>query len=157
MVVVGLGILGQGGWQLARLSVAQADIFNKPILAQLALNSSFTLLQSDRKCDARTFPDLRFYASDDELRKEFPARKPASRSDPERRDNIVIIIVESLSADYTGVGRPGRGLTPFLDELAKKGIFFYNSFANGRGPSTPRPRSWRACRIFGTRLSFAPG
>jgi uncharacterized sulfatase len=133
MVVVGLGILGgRGGWQLARLSVAQADIFNKPILAQLALNSSFTLLQSDRKCDARTFPDLRFYASDDELRKEFPARKPASRSNPERRDNIVIIIVESLSAEYTGVGRPGRGLTPFLDELAKKGIFFYNSFANGR-------------------------
>jgi phosphoglycerol transferase MdoB-like AlkP superfamily enzyme len=133
MVVVGLGVLGgRGGWQLARLSVAQADIFNKPVLAQLALNSSFTLLHSDRKCDARNFPKLHFYATDEELRKELPPAKPASRSNPERRDNIVIIIVESLSADYTGVGRPGPSYTPFLDGLAKKGLYFHNSFANGR-------------------------
>jgi uncharacterized sulfatase len=133
MVVVGFGILGgRGGWQSARLSGAQADMFAKPVLAQLALNSSFTLLVSERKCDARTFPRLHFYASDEELRKEFPTRNPASRSKEERRDNIVIIIVESLSAEYTGVGRPGRGYTPFLDGLANKGISFRNSFANGR-------------------------
>jgi len=133
MVVVGLGILGgRGGWQLARLSVAQADVFNKPLLAQLALNSSFTLLHSDRKCDARNFSRLHFYATDEELRKELPPAKPASRARPARRDNIVIIIVESLSADYTGVGRSGQGYTPFLDGLAKKGIYFHNSFANGR-------------------------
>jgi len=133
MVVIGLGVLGgRGGWQIVRLSVAQADVFDKPVLAQLALNSSFTLLVSERKCDARTFPSLHFYASDEELRKEFPTRNPASRSKQQRRDNIVIIIVESLSAEYTGVGRPGQGYTPFLDGLAKKGISFHNSFANGR-------------------------
>jgi len=133
MVVVGFGILGgRGGWQEMPLSVAQADVFHKPVLAQLTLNSSFTLLRSDRKCDARNFPRLQFYATDEEIRKEFPPAKPATPSNSERRDNIVIIIVESLSADYTGVGRSGQGYTPFLDELAKKGIYFYNSFANGR-------------------------
>jgi len=133
IVVVGLGVLGgRGGWQVVQLSVAQADGFNKPALAHLALNSSFTLLVSERKCDAGNFPKLHFYASDEELRKEFPPAKPAGRSNPERRDNIVVIIVESLSADYTGVGRPGQGYTPFLDGLANKGIYFHNSFANGR-------------------------
>ncbi len=133
IVVVGLGVLGgRGGWQMLQLSVAQADGFNKPVLAQLALNSSFTLLVSERKCDGGNFPKLHFYASDEELTKEFPPPKPAGRSNPERRDNIVVIIVESLSADYTGVGRPGQGYTPFLDGLADKGIYFHNSFANGR-------------------------
>jgi phosphoglycerol transferase MdoB-like AlkP superfamily enzyme len=133
MVVAGLGILGgRGGWQQMPLSVAQADVFHKPVLGQLTLNSSFTLLHSQRKCDARNFPRLHFYATDEELKREFPAAKPASRPNPERRDNIVIIIVESLSADYTGVGRPGHGYTPFLDGLAKNGVYFDNSFANGR-------------------------
>lgn len=133
MLVVGLGIIGgRGGWQSAGLSVDQADVFQMPALAQLALNSSFTMMRSERKCDTKNFPSLHFYATDEELRKEFPPLHSASRSQPERRDNIVIIIVESLSADYTGVGRPGRSYTPFLDGLAKRGIYFHNSFANGR-------------------------
>ena len=46
--------------------------------------------------------------------------------------NIVIIIVESLSAEFTGIGNPGHGYTPFLDSLAEKGLYFKNRFANGR-------------------------
>lgn len=133
MVAVGLAVLGgRGGWQKMPLSVAQSDMFDKPVLAQLALNSSFTMLHSDRKCDAKSFPKLQFYVTEEELKREFPPAKPANRSNPERRDNIIIIIVESLSTDYTGVGRPGVSYTPFLDGLAKKGIYFHNSFANGR-------------------------
>ncbi|HEX5959762.1 MAG TPA: sulfatase-like hydrolase/transferase [Rhodanobacteraceae bacterium] len=49
----------------------------------------------------------------------------------ERDLNVVLITVESLSAGYLGVfGNPG-GLTPFLDGLAGKSLFFDHMYANG--------------------------
>ncbi len=45
--------------------------------------------------------------------------------------NIVLIMVESLSAEYMGVFGDGRGLTPNLDRLAEKSLFFNNFYATG--------------------------
>ena len=62
VAISGLAVLGgRGGWQSRQLSTAGADVFGKPVLAQLALNSSFTLLRSQRKCDTATFPRLHFF------------------------------------------------------------------------------------------------
>src|SRR5262249_40471257 len=69
--------------------------------------------------------------SEEELKTQF-APPASARAGAERRDNVVIIIVESLSAQYTGMGEPTRGYTPFLDELGKKGILFKNHFADAR-------------------------
>ena len=45
--------------------------------------------------------------------------------------NIILIMVESLSAEYLGAFGDKRGLTPHLDELAKKSLFFNNLYATG--------------------------
>jgi len=45
--------------------------------------------------------------------------------------NIVLIMVESLSASYMGTYGDDRGLTPHLDELVKKSMFFDNFYATG--------------------------
>lgn len=133
VAISGLAVLGgRGGWQPRQLSTAGAEVFGNHVLAQLALNSSFTLLRSQRKCDTATFPRLHFFPTDEELRKQFAPKNLSSRVQTGRLDNIVIIIVESLSANFTGVGNPGHGYTPFLDKLAERGIYFHNSFANGR-------------------------
>ena len=47
------------------------------------------------------------------------------------RKNIVLIMVESLSAKYMGVYGNNQKLTPFLDDLTKKSLFFDNLFATG--------------------------
>src|SRR5262249_44851193 len=99
-------------------------------LSHLALNTSFTLIHSKPGCDSRTLPQSRFF-SEEELKTQF-APPASARAGAERRDNVVIIIVESLSAQYTGMGEPTRGYTPFLDELGKKGILFKNHFADAR-------------------------
>lgn len=50
---------------------------------------------------------------------------------PERRLNVMLISVESLSASFLGVyGSPGR-LTPNLDALAERSLWFSNVYATG--------------------------
>lgn len=46
-------------------------------------------------------------------------------------NNIVLISVESLSADYVGAYSSEFNITPNLDSLAKKGILFTNLYASG--------------------------
>lgn len=47
------------------------------------------------------------------------------------RKNIVLITVESLSADFLGTFGDDRNITPNLDRLAEEGICFDNLFATG--------------------------
>ena len=133
LLVSTLAIIGgRGGWQARRFTTALAQVGDNESLAALTLNSTYTLINSQRKCDTGTFAKAHDFATDAELRQQFPPNRIAAHAGGELRDNIVIIIVESLSADYTGVGHPHHGYTPFLDSLAEKGIYFQNSFADGR-------------------------
>ncbi len=49
----------------------------------------------------------------------------------ERKWNVILVCVESLSGDYVGALGNKRGLTPHLDRLAKEGLFFSNLYATG--------------------------
>ncbi|HMJ70076.1 MAG TPA: LTA synthase family protein [Cyclobacteriaceae bacterium] len=50
---------------------------------------------------------------------------------PEKQLNVVMVSVESLSADYLGIfGNPG-GYTPNLDSLSKHSLLFTNLYATG--------------------------
>ncbi len=48
-----------------------------------------------------------------------------------RKPNIVLVTIESLSAKYLGSNGDVRGLTPSLDELRKKSLYFNNFYATG--------------------------
>ncbi|MDG4476072.1 LTA synthase family protein [Thiovibrio frasassiensis] len=50
---------------------------------------------------------------------------------PEKRHNVVLIMVESLSAEYLGAFGNTAGLTPNLDALAKDGLLFNRLYATG--------------------------
>jgi phosphoglycerol transferase MdoB-like AlkP superfamily enzyme len=49
----------------------------------------------------------------------------------EKKYNVMLVMIESLSASYMGVYGDYRGLTPNIDALAKKSLFFSNFFATG--------------------------
>ncbi len=53
------------------------------------------------------------------------------RVGPERHLNVVLISVESLSADYLGTFGNTENLTPYLDSLVEHSVFFDNLYANG--------------------------
>lgn len=49
----------------------------------------------------------------------------------EKRKNVVLVVMESMSADYMGVFGSEAGLTPNLDRLSKEGLFFTHLYATG--------------------------
>lgn len=50
---------------------------------------------------------------------------------PEKHWNVVLISVESFSADFMGKFGNKEGITPFLDSLANHSLFFTNLYATG--------------------------
>ncbi len=50
---------------------------------------------------------------------------------PERHKNVMLVVMESMSADYMGVFGNKDGLTPNLDRLAKEGLLFSQNYATG--------------------------
>jgi hypothetical protein len=133
VTVVAAAVLGgRGGWQERGLSTGLAVMNDKESLAQLAINSTYTLINSPRKCDTGKSSKLHYFATEEELKKEFRRPNLLRPGTSGHFDNVLIVIVESLSAEYTGIGNPHHGFTPFLDGLAARGIYFHNSFADGR-------------------------
>ena len=49
----------------------------------------------------------------------------------EKRLNVVLISVESLSGDYLGTFGNTENMTPYLDSLSTQSLFFGNLYANG--------------------------
>lgn len=61
----------------------------------------------------------------------FDINRTIGNSGEEKRLNVVVVVVESLSAEYLGVFGNKEHLTPNLDALAKKSLFFTNLHATG--------------------------
>jgi phosphoglycerol transferase MdoB-like AlkP superfamily enzyme len=85
----------------------------------------------DRKAfsDIRTLlktPESRFVNND-----PFSIERNITGTGPELRRNVVLISVESLSADFLGSFGNTQGITPFLDSLAGKSLLFSNLYATG--------------------------
>ena len=56
---------------------------------------------------------------------------PVEGEDDEQHKNVVLISVESLSAEFMATYGNTEGITPFLDSLAQKSIFLTNLYATG--------------------------
>ncbi|WP_243374680.1 LTA synthase family protein [Geotalea sp. SG265] len=50
---------------------------------------------------------------------------------PEKRLNVVVVVEESLSAEFLGTFGNRTGITPNLDKLADESLFFTNLYATG--------------------------
>lgn len=61
----------------------------------------------------------------------FDLRRNISYPEPERKMNVVLISVESLSASFMQAFGNQQQLTPNLDSIAKTGILFTNLYASG--------------------------
>jgi phosphoglycerol transferase MdoB-like AlkP superfamily enzyme len=62
---------------------------------------------------------------------KLPIEREVVATRPERRLNVVLISVESLSADFMAAFGNKEGLTPRLDALAQEGMLFTHLYATG--------------------------
>ncbi|MBM3380943.1 MAG: LTA synthase family protein [Betaproteobacteria bacterium] len=125
-----IGVLGlRGGLQTKPIAPAHAMQLGNSKLAALALSTSFQLTHS---FENRELKKLNFFSSSVDARKilELPQGEFAPMS--LKGSNVVVLIVESLSQEYMGYLNPTSNFTPFVNELAKKSLYFNRAYANGR-------------------------
>jgi phosphoglycerol transferase MdoB-like AlkP superfamily enzyme len=60
-----------------------------------------------------------------------PYEREVRGEGPERKLNVVLVSVESLSAEFLGVFGGQGGLTPNLDRIAREGLLFTHVYATG--------------------------
>jgi phosphoglycerol transferase MdoB-like AlkP superfamily enzyme len=125
--LIGLVIGIRGGLQKKVLQPAYAFTVAKDQLAVLALNSSFTILKTSSRDQLNK---VKYYPSWSEVYANI--EKPKFQYSGAKNQNVIVIMLESFATEFWGVANNGEGYTPFLDSLAKKGLFFRNHFANGR-------------------------
>lgn len=133
-LVLALTVIGvRGGLQRKPLNIVNAHLFAAPILNNLVLNSTFTFIKS---YGAPSLPKEVYFTDKKEMLRHLNGALPGASLLEGKRlqkpQNVVVIILESFSLEYMGEINGGGGFTPFLDELAKKSLFFKNSYANAR-------------------------
>lgn len=123
LVISFIGI--RGGLQMRSMSTKQAFVFEYYQLGNLVLNSGYTLVRS---LDDKETQKVNLLTSDKEaLDKIYQLRSFRDGIQGENKENIVLIIIESLAQEYMD-----QGFTPFISQIASKGLFFSENYANGR-------------------------
>jgi phosphoglycerol transferase MdoB-like AlkP superfamily enzyme len=148
LVLAGLLFLGfRGGLQTRPLRPANAFVTSSIFLGNVSLNSAYTIVQSMEIGNEEEVNFMPMTAAIDVSRKmvrndfdgpfeseDYPLLRSTQFAEPERRYNVVILIVESLNANKLGCinGKPSQeSLTPCLDSLANRGRLYTNFYSNG--------------------------
>lgn len=121
---------GRGSFRIRPLGILHSTRIAGPEYAALVVNSTFTIIKTYGKEDL----ERQSFFSDSEVENIFsPVHYYNVADEPTRKSNVVIIIVESLSAEHMGCLNNGlQSFTPFLDTLSKHSMLFTNMFANGK-------------------------
>lgn len=127
-------LAARGGFQKKPLNPIHAFSSGSHEVGILTLNSAFTLIQSPR---GRQLEPVTFFADqgdvDEILKTEYGFAEAMGARVPTKQQNVVLLILESYATEFWGgVDREEPGLTPFLDSLRQHGVFYTESFANGR-------------------------
>ena len=105
---------------------------DKPLEMAVVLNTPFTIIRTLKK---QAFKPVHYY-SEEEVARIFNPVKHFQADSAMQKKNVMIIIVESLAKEYSGLLNPDvagyKGYTPFLDSLMLQSHTFVNAYANGR-------------------------
>lgn len=138
-IVLVLSVIGmRGGWRHSTrpINMNNAGAFvQTPEEMALVQNTPFCIFRTWGK---KAFVHKKYFSSEEELNRIYsPVHIPDSVG-PARKDNVVIIILESYGRAFVGSLNPqyrdarDRSYTPFLDSLIRESLVFPNAFANGR-------------------------
>lgn len=143
VLLLGLSIIGiRGGLQNTPLRIGDAYFSDDTVINQASLNPVYTFLQSLK--DDRTIyesipaqkalttvqaavadPDEQFISERYPLARKFINKQETSAN------NVVLIICESLSAEFVGTYGDPMGATPNLDKIASEGVVFERFLSSG--------------------------
>jgi phosphoglycerol transferase MdoB-like AlkP superfamily enzyme len=125
--ILGLMLLGARGTGLKPISVIDAANYSELKEVPLVLNTPFSIIKT---VENENLEDHRFFSEDSLIRIYNPVHQYQAQHELKRR-NVVIIILESFSKEYSGFLGGGNGYTPCLDLMLANSLVFPNAYANG--------------------------
>jgi phosphoglycerol transferase MdoB-like AlkP superfamily enzyme len=132
--IVGVGV--RGGIGLAPINQSTAYFSGKPILNHTAINTLWNLFDSMNKEGTNQANPYQYYASAEAktiLNDLYKNTTPDSAISilNTTKPNIVLIIVESFTADVVESLGGEKGIDPEIEKLIAKGLLFNNAYASG--------------------------
>jgi len=133
-VLLFLGI--RGGWQEIPINQSQSYYSNHNLLNLAAVNSGYNMLGSTLE-NRKFLEENPFLVYDMDEAKEIVEKLHTVERDTTsvflsiRKPNIVLILLESWSADLIESLGGEPGITPEFEKLTKEGILFTNLYASG--------------------------
>ncbi len=137
----------RGGLQTRPMRPANAFVTGSLFLGNVSLNSAYTVAQS---LEIGNEPDVELMPMAEAVSlsrarvrndfdgpfesEEYPLLRKSTFQGPERKYNVVLLIIESLNSAKVGCIKglpPGQSLTPNLDSLAQHGRLYTNFYSNG--------------------------
>lgn len=119
-----LGI--RGGLQKIPIVLVDAANYTSPKYIPILINTPFSILKS---ADLTELKPITIF-TEDELKKQYNPIHPADTGGF-KNYNVCIIILESFSKEFTGIGNRAS-YTPFLDSLMSKSVLYKNAISNGK-------------------------
>lgn len=130
------GIRGDFKHSTRPITISNAgDYVKRPNEIYLVLNTPFCMV---RTWNVHRLREVNFFTEKELNRIYTPVHLPMKDSTPFRKQNVVVILLESYSKEVTGFYNRHlddgtyTGYTPFLDSLMQHSKVYWNSFANGR-------------------------
>lgn len=123
-----LVVLIRGGVQLRPMELNTANYLAGGENVPLVTNTPYVMVRTFRKADLpkqKYFDDAKLATLLNPVR-EYGAGREF------RPLNVVIVVMESLSREYTAPPYGKEALTPRFDALAREGLLFANAYANGK-------------------------
>ena len=127
VLIVVTVIFIRGGFQKKVLKPIHAYTLGQFDLGNLILNSTFTLLKGDLY---QGKAKVTYFKTKDKALRHIHNSPFEKKNTFATKDNVVLIILESFATEFWGAANSYSGYTPFLDSLAKKGLFFKRNFSN---------------------------
>jgi len=124
-IFVAIGI--RGGLQLRSISAKEAFVFDTYELGNFSINSAYTFARS---LSQKRIQRASYYKNKKLVKEELLKQRSFNQGLQlkfDKKQNIIIIILESFSAEYIE-----QGYAPFLSRLAKEGLSFDFGVSNGR-------------------------
>jgi len=127
LLVCSLTAIGiRGGFQLIPIDVVDAGKYVEPQNISLVVNSPFTIIKSLEKDELKK---LDFDFKNNSIKSIYDPVH-VFKTDSFQKQNVVIIILESFSKEYTKLSKL-KSYTPFLDSLMGQSLTFTNAYSNG--------------------------
>jgi phosphoglycerol transferase MdoB-like AlkP superfamily enzyme len=136
ILILGLSILlSRGGWQVSPINQSFAFYSSKSSLNYAAINSTwnfiFTLLNSQEQANVEAYKVIEMNQLDRTFNGYFKETDYPKKSVESNHPNVVIVMLESFTANLVGFSGAENDCTPNLNKIAAEGIAFSHGYASG--------------------------